>query len=435
MKWIDLQIGQLCLPTELRDPQTVPDAPFKYIDISSVDKDHKAIISVQELFGRDAPSRARKVVRTGDILVSTVRPNLNAVAIVPGDLDDQIASTGFCVLRPNTQIVENRYLFYRTQTPEFVSFLISRMRGASYPAVTDGVVRAAGIPLLPPSEQRRIVEILDQADTLRKKRAEAEAKAERILPALFYKMFGDPVTNPKRWAIATLQDVTKIIYRYPTFYGQGYVEFGVPVVRISDILPNHVLIRNVDQYAKVPKEFSDEFPLTLLEPKDIVMAVRGDTTGKIGLVPNELAGANISPNLIRISPDTAKVKPYYLFTYMLLAGHNFSSFITNTAKKSITARNLKSTLVLVPPIGVQECFELGVSNILKIDESRLISSDQIEKLFLTLLYRAFSGNLTAKWREAHMKELLAEMEEQAKYFTTSNTNDHRETADLQESLF
>ena len=57
------------------------------------------------------------------------------------------------------------------------------------------------------SEQRRIVEILDQADTLRKKRAEADAKASRILPALFYKMFGDPATNPKGWAVGTLDDV------------------------------------------------------------------------------------------------------------------------------------------------------------------------------------------------------------------------------------
>ena len=73
------------------------------------------------------------------------------------------------------------------------------MRGANYPAVTDAVVRKATIPLPPLSEQRRIVEILDQADALRKKRAEADAKADRILPALFIKMFGDPSTNPRGW--------------------------------------------------------------------------------------------------------------------------------------------------------------------------------------------------------------------------------------------
>ena len=129
------------------------------------------------------------------------------------------------------------------------------------------------ISLPPLSEQRRIAEILDQADTLRKKRAEADAKADRILPALFVRMFGDPATNPKGWAISTLGDVTKAIHRYPTFYGQEYVESGVTVVRISDILPSHILSTQINRYAKVPKEFSDRFPLTILRSKDLVMAV------------------------------------------------------------------------------------------------------------------------------------------------------------------
>jgi type I restriction enzyme, S subunit len=83
MNYPQAQIGQLCLPTEQRDPRDTPDRPFKYVDISSVDKDLKAIVQTQEVIGKDAPSRARKVISADDILVSTVRPNLNAVAIVP----------------------------------------------------------------------------------------------------------------------------------------------------------------------------------------------------------------------------------------------------------------------------------------------------------------------------------------------------------------
>jgi type I restriction enzyme S subunit len=139
------------------------------------------------------------VIAANDVLVSTVRPNLNGVAVVPCELDGEIASTGFCVLRPNPTIVNARYLLYWTLIPDFVGYLTARMRGANYPAVTDAVVRKATIPLPPLSEQRRIVEILDQADALRKKRAEADAKADRILPALFIKMFGDPSTNPRGW--------------------------------------------------------------------------------------------------------------------------------------------------------------------------------------------------------------------------------------------
>ncbi|MCX6922839.1 MAG: restriction endonuclease subunit S, partial [Verrucomicrobia bacterium] len=94
MKWPSTTIGQLCLPTEQRDPTASPDKPFRYIDISAIDKDAKRITSAPELQGTEAPSRARKVLRAGDVLVSTVRPNLNAVAIVPEELDGEIASTG-----------------------------------------------------------------------------------------------------------------------------------------------------------------------------------------------------------------------------------------------------------------------------------------------------------------------------------------------------
>ena len=161
----------------------------------------------QILLGTGAPSRARKVIRKDDVLVSTVRPNLNAVAMVPACLDGQIASTGFCVLRPNRGCVEPRYLFYWTITSTFVDASTSRVRGANYPAVSDRDVKEVAIPLPPLAEQRRIVEILDQADRLRRLRAEADAKANRILPALFIRMFGDPATNPMKWPRVRFRDL------------------------------------------------------------------------------------------------------------------------------------------------------------------------------------------------------------------------------------
>jgi len=210
------KIGDLCQPTRQRDPRHNPEDSFFYIDISTVDKDNKCITSPSELLGEEAPSRARKEVKADDILVSTVRPNLNAVAQVPQELDGEIASTGFCVLRPDQKQINHRYLFYWTLTSDFIDHLVSNVRGANYPAVTDNIVKETLIPLPPLSEQRRIVELLDQADALRKKRAEADAKAQRILPALFIKMFGDPVTNPKGWDIALMGDLLEIKPNYGT---------------------------------------------------------------------------------------------------------------------------------------------------------------------------------------------------------------------------
>ena len=206
MEWSVAAIGDVCEPTEQRDPRNDPAGEFHYVDIAGIDRVHKSIVEHQTLLGTGAPSRARKVIRKGDVLVSTVRPNLNAVAMVPACLDGQIASTGFCVLRPNRVTVEPRYLFYWTTSSRFVAALTSLVRGANYPAVSDRDVKEVSIPLPPLVEQRRIVEILDQADRLRRLRAEADAKADRILPALFIKMFGDPATNPMGWRTAPLGD-------------------------------------------------------------------------------------------------------------------------------------------------------------------------------------------------------------------------------------
>jgi type I restriction enzyme, S subunit len=88
---------------------------------------------------------------------------------------------------------------------------------------------------LPPlSEQHRIVEILDQADALRKKRVEAEAKAAHILPALFYKIFGDPVTNPKGWKSATLGDVI-VDSQYGTSVWADAGTDGLFILRMNNI--------------------------------------------------------------------------------------------------------------------------------------------------------------------------------------------------------
>ena len=154
MSWRNIQIVKTCLPTQMRDPNRDPDKPFIYIDISSIDRDLKAIISAPEILGANAPSRARKEICEGDILLSTVRPNLNTVAMVSQKLDGQIASTGFCVLRPNRATIIGKYLFYFMTTSNFVNILCSKVRGAHYPAVSDGTVKAIELPLPTISEQR-----------------------------------------------------------------------------------------------------------------------------------------------------------------------------------------------------------------------------------------------------------------------------------------
>jgi len=144
-----------------RIDQTAPvaTAEFSYIDISSVDNRAKFFVDPRTVPGNEAPSRARQHVAAGDVLVSMTRPNLNAVARVPPELDGAIASTGFHVLRPRN--ATTGWLYYLVQSPGFVDSMTAKVQGALYPAVRPKDIRSFEVELPPIDERRRIVAALD----------------------------------------------------------------------------------------------------------------------------------------------------------------------------------------------------------------------------------------------------------------------------------
>src|SRR5207244_9136718 len=109
--WHWVRLDEVCEhKTGVREPRREAEKPVRYVDITSVDIKAKRIVEAKTVLGKDAPSRARQVIRSADVVVSTTRPNLNAVALVPPELDDQICSTGFCVLRAKPGL-DSDYLF------------------------------------------------------------------------------------------------------------------------------------------------------------------------------------------------------------------------------------------------------------------------------------------------------------------------------------
>lgn len=192
--WRWVRLGEVCLPTERRDPTKNPSTCFVYVDISAIDNAIGKIISPMEILGQEAPSRARKVIRTGDVIFATTRPYLKNIALVPSDLDGQICSTGFCVIRANREFAEPEFLFHLCRSDFVIDQLTTgKMRGASYPAVTDNDIYNTLIPLPPREEQRRIVaylgQVQQQVTTLKHVQAETEAELRRLEQAILDKAF------------------------------------------------------------------------------------------------------------------------------------------------------------------------------------------------------------------------------------------------------
>ena len=200
-------IGNLVEKTRQVDPVKLGREFITYIDITSIDRDAKKIVQPQIIRAGEAPSRARKLIQTGDVLVSTVRPNLNAIARVAPSYDSEIASTGFCVLRPDKDLLDSGYLFFFAQTSDFVLRLTRLAIGAGYPAVSDDDILECEIPLPPLPEQRRIAALLDKAGHLRRTRRYAAQLSETFLQAVFVRMFGDVVKNPMGWELCGLEEL------------------------------------------------------------------------------------------------------------------------------------------------------------------------------------------------------------------------------------
>ena len=186
----EVKIGGGILKTDTKNPIIdFPNSNFYYVDIASVDSEGKQIVNYNKLIGKEAPSRARQQIKKKDVLVSTVRPNLNAVALVPANLDNQICSTGFCILRADNKNFTPEYLFYTSQKDLFVNSLIRKCKGANYPAVSNKDIKSIKIPLPPIPLQQKFSKIVEHIEKLKQNVKKTKQNSEELFNSLMQKAF------------------------------------------------------------------------------------------------------------------------------------------------------------------------------------------------------------------------------------------------------
>lgn len=166
--WCERKLGNILEKTETVNPRLTPNDEFLYIDVSSVSNKSFTIENANKILGKNAPSRARKLIETGDIIFATVRPTLQRISKITKEYDKQVCSTGFFVLRTKKEVFNN-FLFYYLFTDSFKNKVEKLQRGTSYPAVTDSDIRNHNISYPSLSEQQHIVAKLDalSAETLK----------------------------------------------------------------------------------------------------------------------------------------------------------------------------------------------------------------------------------------------------------------------------
>jgi len=387
--WKKVAIGDVVDSAKTWNPlRSVPNDVFDYIDLSAIDQDSKTIIGARKVICGDAPSRARQLVAKGDVLVSTVRPNLNGVALISEELDGATASTGFCVLSPRRNFLDRSYLFHWVKSPTFISDMVNKATGANYPAVSDRIIFESQIPLPPFEEQRRIAELLDRAEELRSKRREAIAQLDTLTQAIFLEMFGDPVRNPKLHPVVRLGSLTKISSgSTPSRKQPENFDGNIPWVKTTEV--NGYLITDTEE--KITKSALQNSSCHVYPVGSILIALygQGKTRGQCAVLGIE-AATNQACGVLLPNPSYIT---NFLFAQLSMSYSRLRAMARGGNQENLNLGLIADFTVLLPCLPLQQEFAHRVEAVEKIKAAHCASLSELNALFASLQNRAFKGEL------------------------------------------
>jgi type I restriction enzyme S subunit len=358
-----------------------------------VDQERKVITEAKETRRGDSPSRARQLVKAGEILVSTVRPNLNGVAQVSSALDGATASTEFCAPRPEIGKVSPRYLMQWVKSPAFIGDMVRKATGASYPAVSDRIIGESLIPLPSLDEQRRIADILDRADALRAKRRAALARLDELTQAIFVERFGE-AGKDTRWANRPLgsfvSETNLVLVRGAT---ERSPKHPYSYVRMNAITRGGELDLSETHRAQATQ---DELRDYALRPGDCLFNTRNseELVGKTALYEGQ--GIHLFNNNILRMRFAIEADPVYVAACFRTRHDRHELSLRKSGTTNVFAiywKDLRSLPVPLPPIQLQREFSIKANKVKRLLDSQRHSLSVADTLFASLQDRAFQGAL------------------------------------------
>jgi type I restriction enzyme S subunit len=292
---------------EVLPESTSKDYPIKYVEISDVDE-QLGITKWTEYPFASAPSRARRILKDGDVLISTVRTYLRAIAPVTEPPDGFVGSTGFAVIRPVPGIYYSALLGYVIRAEWFISNIISRSVGVSYPAINASDLVALSLPVPPWKEQKTIARFLDhetaKIDTLiheQKRLIELlKEKRQAVISHAVTKGLDPDVPMkdsgvewlgevPAHWTKKRLKNVSPFIAVGIVVNPSSYVaEDGLPFIYGGEVKEGYI---DLSKTRKISALDSKKNKKTLLETGDLV-TMRVGYPGVTAIVPPSCEGGN-----------------------------------------------------------------------------------------------------------------------------------------------
>lgn len=391
--WPRVELGKVLRPPSRWKRQDANE--YAYIDIASLDSNLKRITTTQPISSNSAPSRATTHVIEDDVLVSTVRPKLNAVAMVPAQMTNAIASSGIAVLRADPDKINPNYLFHVTQSQFFIQRCSDLATGASYPAVSDAKIRSISVPLPPLVEQQRIAEILDQTHTLQTANREQLRLHPQLRESLFNEHFGDPATNPNDFPLIPLGELSAVFSDGPfgsNLKSSHYTPDGVRVIRLQNIGVGEFID---DDQAFISEEHFDSLRKHECLPGDIIVGTLGEPNLRACLVPEGITPALNKADCVQIRVDDSKASVAWMCQLLNMPStlRLAQAMVKGQTRARIAMGRLRKLKVPVPPIQLQKEFGLQIEVVQRQEALLKKQEENLRDLADSLQARAFTGRL------------------------------------------
>lgn len=348
------QAGDIC-QNHIKRLRQINDEEFEYIDISSIDRSARSITESKVISRHNAPSRAQQVIEHGDVLVSTVRPNLNAVAMVGEKAQFQrVGSTGFCVLRAVAEKILPSFVFRVVQSEEFINSLVRVAEKAAYPSVTDDEVKAFQFPLPPLSVQREIVARLEkelgEADKLAAKFKRVAELADDAFKAELDETFKTLEDNSRRDAETRrvrLGDVCSTSSGgTPLRTVKAYYEGGtIPWLRSGEVSEKD--IKQTEMF--ISQLGMENSSAKMLKRNAVVVAMYGATAGQVGILRIE---ATTNQAICAILPADDYI-PEFMYYQLCGMKKDMVAQAQGGAQPNISQIKIKNLIISFPHLDAQ----------------------------------------------------------------------------------